>query len=352
MSDAVSNERTEPDPSPAKPCGELNFAVDWLWQPYLAFGTVAVLDGDPGVGKSFLTLDLAARLTSGQPMPDGKIAAPRDGGHSVLVVSAEDCLETTIIPRYYAAGGDIKRFGAFGGISNRKLNPVASFPRDFERLVESLCKTPRSFVILDPLAALVPQDVSANLDQAIRECLTPFAYIAAETRACFLFVRHLNKASGRRAIYRGSGSIGIAAAARSTLLAGKHPDDPDRRVLTQVKNNLGPEGPAIGFRLTPGFRIPTITWDGPTNLAPDDLVRNDASTGASKIAESWLRKLLAHGPVRATEVEAKALTQGISYATLRVVKKRLDVDSRRIEDGRKAYWAWDMPKQLPPLPDL
>ncbi len=43
--------------------------IDWLWEPWLAQGVVAVIDGDPGVGKSSLTMDLVARITTGQPFP-------------------------------------------------------------------------------------------------------------------------------------------------------------------------------------------------------------------------------------------------------------------------------------------
>ena len=332
-------------------------APAFLWEPYLAFGAVAVLDGDPGVGKSFLSLDLAARLTAGLLMPDGQPCPIRPGGHEVMIVNAEDNVDTTLIPRFLAAGGVLDRLTFFGGLRRGKAGRPASFPADFERWADSMRALPRSLVILDPLTALFPKKVSANCDQAIRECLVAFAEVAAETGACILFIRHLNKIFGRRALYRGTGSIGIAATARSTLLAGRHPDDPDRRVLTHVKNNLGPEGPSLGYRLTAGPTGKVVAWDGATNLTADDVVREDAATaGASKLAEKWLKETLAKGPVRATVIETEAAKMGIGFKTLRNAKKRIGADSRLVHTETERYWEWVPPEEfscrLPPLDDF
>ena len=65
-----------------------------------------VLDGDPGLGKSTVTLDLAARLSTGARMPHGPSTI---GPVNVVVLSAEDGLADTIRPRLDAAGGDPKR---------------------------------------------------------------------------------------------------------------------------------------------------------------------------------------------------------------------------------------------------
>ncbi len=319
----------------------LDLETHWLWEPYLACGTVALLDGDPGVGKSLITLDLAARLTTGQPMPDGKPCPPRGGGHPVILVNVEDTFETTILPRFAAAGGTVKHLHTFGGLSNRNLDrPIASLPAHFAKLVEWVDRYSPSLIVLDPFAALFPQDVSTNLDQSIRTCLTPFARLAAAYRCGVLFVRHLNKSPTRRPIYRGGGSIGIAACARSTLLAGKHPDDPDRCVLTQVKNNLGPRGPALGYGVTANGPFAAVAWDGPTNVTPEDLCRDDRHDPASKLAETWLKEVLSKGPVPAAEIEAKALAHGFGYRTIQFVKKRLKIDSRRIVIDGKQMWEW------------
>jgi putative DNA primase/helicase len=162
----------------------------------------------------------------------------------------------------------------------------------------------------------------------------------------------LNKSTTRRPIYRGGGSIGIAACARSTLLAGKHPDDPDRAVLTQVKNNLGPRGPALGYRVTSKGPFATIAWDGATNVTPEDLCRDVRNDPASQLAEAWLKDLLSNGPVPAAEIEAKALAQDLGYRTIQAVKKKLNIDSRRVIIDGKPVWEWLPPGGAAELPNL
>jgi hypothetical protein len=321
--------------------------VNWLWGPYLAFGTLAVLDGDPGAGETFLALDLAARLTAGKPMPDGSPCPDRPGGHHVMVVNAEDPVEKVLIPRFVAAGGDLTRLHFFGGLvrGQPSVRP-AQFPRDFRRLADSLLEGPVSLLVLDSLSGLFPKQVSINSDQSIREHLQPLARLAGLTGGCVLFNRHLNKVGGRlRAIYRGTGSIGIAGTARSLLLAGRHPDDPNRRVLAHSKNNLGEEGPSLGYRLVTTGSVPTIAWDGPTNLTADDVCQADTiSGGASREAEKWLRELLANGPVRSAIVEAAAHKAGICFATLKESKKRIRVESRRVVRDGETFWEWLPPR--------
>lgn len=334
---------------------EAGAAPSFLWEPFLPCGSVVVLDGDPGVGKSFLSLDLAARLTAGKPMPDGQPCPDRPGGHEVMIVNAEDNVDTTLIPRFLAAGGVLDRLTFFGGLRRGKPGQPAFFPADFDRWADSMRALPRSLVVLDPLTALFSKKVSANNDQSIRENLVAFAEVAAETGACLLFIRHLNKSNGRRALYRGTGSIGIAATARSTLLAGRHPDDPDRRVLTHVKNNLGPEGPSLGYRLTTGPAGKVVAWDGATNVTADDVVREDAATAAaSKLAEKWLKEMLTKGPVRATVIETAAAKAGICFRTLKKAKHKIGADSRLVHTETERYWEW-LPREkefgLPPLED-
>lgn len=129
-------------------------APEFLWEPYLSFGSIAVLDGDPGVGKSYLALDLAARLTAGAPMPNGQPCPERPGGHEVMIVNAEDNVDTTLIPRFLAAGGNLDRLTFFGGLRRGRPGLPAFFPADLDRWVDSMRALPRSLVVLDPMTAL------------------------------------------------------------------------------------------------------------------------------------------------------------------------------------------------------
>lgn len=327
--------------------------IDWLWEPYLTAGSLAILDGDPGVGKSFVALDLAARLSAGLPMPDG--GPPPAARCRVLVASGEDVIEDTLLPRFRAAGGDPEQLCFFGGLSRgRPAARPAQFPRDLDALARHLRSAPAALAVLDPIMALLPASVSASHDQGVREVLTPLARLAAETGTCFLFVRHLTKAGGGKSLYRGCGSIGITGAVRSAMLAGVHPDAADRRVLSVTKSNLASPGRSLAFRLAEREGGFGVAWDGPTNLTADDLCREDAADDApSKKAERWLFMLLLRGPVPATRVEAEAAAQGIGFATLRAVKKQLGVESRRVKRDGKEFWEWRFPDNgLPPLEPL
>lgn len=327
--------------------------IDWLWQPYLTAGTLAILDGDPGVGKSFVALDLAARLSAGLPMPDD--TPPPAARCRVLVASGEDVIEDTLLPRFKAAGGDPEQLSFFGGLSRSRPNArPAAFPRDLDALARHLRSAPAALAILDPIMALLPASVATSHDQSVREVLTPLARLAAETGTCFLFVRHLTKSGGGKSLYRGCGSIGITGAVRSGLLAGVHPDGTGRRVLSVTKSNLASPGRSLGFRLAERAGGFGVVWDGPTNLTADDLCREDAKDDTpSTKAEKWLFKLLLKGPVPATTVEAEAAAAGIGFATLRAAKKRQGVESRRVKRDGKEFWEWHHRDDgLPPLEPL
>jgi hypothetical protein len=309
-------------------------AVDWLWFPYLARGTLTILDGDPGVGKSLVALDLAARLTTGRAWPNEK--APDRPPERVLISNAEDPVRDVLLPRFDAAGGCRDRLDLFGGLFRGSAGPV-QFPRDFPALAARLRAVPTALCVVDPMMAFFPPAVTTNSDQVIRSVLTPFARLAAETGTAVLFVRHLTKAGGRKSVYRGAGSIGILGAVRSGLLAGRHPEEPGRFVLAVTKSNLATAAPGLAYRITDG---PKIDWLKPTAIAADDLCGTFAADPAGKGPENWLRNLLALGPVPAAEVERKAAKAGIDFRTLKDLKRKLRVESRRVKAGSRWRWEW------------
>lgn len=328
--------------------------LNYLWQPYLPFGNLAILDGDPGVGKTYVALDLAARLTAGSPMPDG-CPPPCPRGLGVVIANGDDVIEDTLLPRFLAAGGVRERLSFFGGLSRRQRTArVAEFPRDLPALVARIKKMQSvGLVIIDPISTLFP-GVPGNNVEAVRRALAPFARIAAVTGIVFLFVRHLNKSDRGKSLYRGCGSIGYAAAVRTVLVAGRHPDDPDRAVLSMEKVNHGPRGRSLCYRIGEREGGVGVVWDGPSNLTAEDLCRLRAEPdGASRRTERWLHDLLSAGPVPAARVEAEAEAAGIGFATLRSVKKKLGVESRKVTKGGKTWWEWGFPEsELPALPAL
>ncbi len=315
--------------------------VEWLWPGRLPLGKVSILDGDPGLGKSTVTLDLAARVTTGQPLPDG--SAGRLGG--VVLTSAEDGLADTIVPRLQAAGADLERVRAFEATADHGLPTI---PEGLGRIEAAIVEVGAVLVVIDPLMAVLGHDVNAHRDQDVRRALAPLAALAERKCAAVLVVRHLNKAAGSNALYRGGGSIGIAGAARSVLLVARDPDDESRRVLAHVKSNLGPLAPSLGFRLVAdaSSAAAAVEWTGPREVSAGALLAAppDASErGAIDEACDFLREALAAGARPVREVQAEARAAGVHVATLRRARERLGV--RVSKQGMKGGWAWRLPPE-------
>jgi hypothetical protein len=337
-------------------------ALDWLWPRYLARGKLAVLDGDPEMGKSLVTLDLIARLSRGGPMPDGSpVARP---GISVLL-SAEDDAGDTIRPRAEAAGADLSRL-VLPNFGSR----VPRFPDDVPALEELVIGRAAHLVVIDPLMAFLPPNVAANVDQCVRQALNPLAALARWSGCAVLFVRHLSKAGRDRAVHRGQGSMGIMAAMRTGLFAAPHPTDPDRRVLAASKSSVGRRPPALGYRVVEtASGQPAIEWTGPVDLTADALGQHLPGAGvrAKDRATDWLKRELANGPRKSADLYAAAAAAGIPERTLNRAKKELPAGSHRTYDHRerRGEWYWfdpdatwpadapfRKPFELPPLDPL
>ena len=301
----------------------------WLWPGYLPRGKLVLIEGDPGEGKSFLTLDLAARLSRGQPWPDG-VGRPAPG-NSLLIIS-EDGVEDIAKPRLEALGADASRIGTFDGFEEAGLPRTPLFPRDTPALAELVRRQAIELVILDPLAQFIDKGYTANNDQLIRQVLLPLARMAEETGCVLLIVRHLNKTPGGRAIYRGSGSIGIIGTSRCAYLVARDPQDPERRVLANVKMNIARQPPALGFRLHEDdhgqFRL---SWDGVVELSADELVGSTGKKSVTAVnrASEFLTEVLTGGPQPREQVVEQASKQGISDATLRRAREALGVVCKR-----------------------
>jgi hypothetical protein len=310
--------------------------VHWLWKPFLARGKLTVLDGDPGVGKSLLTIDLAARLTRGGTMPGG---LPAGRPHVVLLLNAEDAAADTTRPRAVAAGADLDRLCIIG--EEEDDEPIL-FPDYLPDLEAHIRGTNAELVVVDPLMAFLPPRVSANLDQCVRTALTPLAALARRTRCAILLVRHLRKASSGVAVRRGQGSMGIIGAARTGLLAGPHPADPTLGVLAVTKTNIAREVTSLGYRIVPGpHEWPVVEWTGPVDLTADAIGgKPPPRMPARDRAGAWLREQLANGPLRVSELLAAATEAHIPERTLERAKGEAGVQSKKVQAGGRAEWYW------------
>jgi len=250
--------------------------IEWLWHCRIPLGKITILDGDPGIGKSLIAINIAACVSAGHLMPDGTPGI--QGG--VIMIAPEDSPADTIKPRLEAIGGnpshvllldtverfDAKRMGMF--------NYPFSLSQDLQDLEMTIKRRKAKLVVLDPLMAVLGQEVSATNDQNIREVLTPLAQVAERTRCAILIIRHLNKGSSTNALYRGAGSIGIIGAARMGLIVVRDPNDEQRCILATSKNNLSKHASHLIYQIVENEqKIPYIQWLGEIHETVSNLLR-------------------------------------------------------------------------------
>src|ERR687893_845624 len=312
--------------------------VEWLWPGRLPLGKLAVLDGDPGLGKSAVTLDLAARVSAGLELPDGG----RCGPAGVVLLSAEDGLEDTIRPRLDAAGADTERIVALSMIGvGTGAERLVSLTQDLDAVEAAIGRVGAALVVIDPLMAFLTGKTDSHKDQDIRRALAPLAALAERTGAAVLLVRHLNKSAGGNALYRGGGSIGIIGAARAGLVVAPDPEDPERRILAANKHNLSRAAPSLAFRVeTAPNGAACVAWEGTSRLNAGDLLKeppDPEQRSAMEEAKGFLHQELASGPVAAEQARKAARAAGVSERTLKRAKKELGVRSKKEGDGT---WSW------------
>lgn len=308
----------------------------FAWSPRVPLGAVTILAGNPGVGKSTIAVDVAARATRGE------LAGDLDGPADVLIASAEDHRSAVIVPRLLAAGADVERV---------HLAPPFTLPDDLGDLERWLRDSGAVLAILDPFVSFVAGRVNTWRDQDVRRVLSPLAALAEDVGTALVPVVHLNKATGGDLLARVGGSVGIVAAARSALLAAKDPADPDGpRVLAHAKANMGVEAPALRYRLigaTVEGGIPTsrVEWLGEAEgvEAGDLLSTMDAEERAEQQdAGEWLSSILAGGPMAAREVFKAGRAEGFTPDVLKRAKARLGVKSSKTGFGTRGEWVWSI----------
>jgi hypothetical protein len=315
--------------------------IRWLWEPYLARGALALLDGDPEIGKSLITIDLAARLSRGGALPNGAVAGRP---HVTILLGTEDNPADTIAARVLAAGADVER----AIVPEEDDVSGLSFPANVPELEEMIRGHAADLVVIDPIVAFLPSSLATNTDHGARASLKPLADLARRTDCAILLVRHLRK-SGGRALYRGLGSIGFIALARSGLLAARHPAEPDLSVLAMTKSNAAVRGGSLGYRIeSDAAGRAVVEWTGPVALEADTVNKPpEAPVRVRDRAAAWLTAQLAKGPRKASDIYAAAAKAGIPERTLERAKADLHVGSRKAYLGKDRtawYWFdWDVP---------
>jgi len=321
--------------------------VEWLWPGWLPLGKLCDLSGDPGLSKSTLLLDLAARVSSHGVMPDGTQGSA--GG--VCIMSAEDGLEDTIQPRLRAAGADLSKIGFFEAYNQAPL----VVPDHLERIEVRLRDYDARLLIIDPLVAFLAQ---ARSDQDVRKCLHPVKLLAERLRCTVLWLRHLSKRGGPKAIYRGSGHVSIIGAARSGLVVGVDPNDPELRVVAHAKSNLAPKQRSLTYRLeqVEEFGCCRIVWGERSECSADDLCdglsrkdRQERDEAQSKLdaAVEFLRATLKDRPHVVEELRREATILGLSWHAMRRAVKIVRVTTSYPHQTASHKHEWTLAEQGP-----
>lgn len=322
----------------ARPASAIQSApVDWLWPGRIPCGALTVLDGDPGLGKSTVTLALAARVSRGDAMPPAtgqSTTAPAN----VIIFSAEDDPARTIRPRLEAAGADLERIQIVEAVSTEdEGDRLPVLPLDLPALEQFIAKHQARLVIIDPIMGFLGDEIDAHKDQSIRRALHQFSKLTERAQCAFLIVRHLNKMPGGAAMYRGGGSIGIIGAARSGLLLAHHPEDPTSCVLASTKSNLGPPPRSIVVSIanqtveiagTP-TTISLAAWDEECDLTADELLGSPTKQSKVEKCVEAIRELLAGGRMKSADFEAALKEKGFKPRTIKTARKAAEVKATK-----------------------
>ena len=288
-------------------------SVEWLWFPYIPFGKLTIVQGNPGEGKTYFAMMLTAACTNRKLFPNMEDIEP----FNVIYQTAEDGMGDTIKPRLVEAGADLSRVMVID-------DSEEALTLSDDRIEKAVRQNHVRLVIIDQVQAFIGADVDMNRANEVRPVFRKLGMIAEKTGCAIVLIGHLNKSSGTQSTYRGLGSIDIMAAVRSLIFIGKVRKDPTTRVLIHEKSSLAPPGETMAFKLgdEEGFR-----WVGAYEISADELLDGKEGKATETKLErgtKLIRELLADKKeISIRELDEKAKEQGISGRTMRDVRSRM-----------------------------
>ena len=323
----------------------------WLWHGRLALGKITMADGNPDLGKSLFTLDLAARIAMGKPMPDGSPGLDAPAG--VVIICGEDGLADTVKPRLLAAGATPEALHrvwainlvpeklASGEISQRLLSLVSDLPA----LEAKINAIGAKLLIIDPVTAYLGSQTDMYKDSHVRAVLTPLALMTERTGVAVLLVRHLNKNMTTEALHRGLGGVAFIGVARLGLLFAPNPDVEGERLMGRYKGNIGVKPPTWAYRVTQvgdAENMPRIDWIGERDIDIGGALAAQGSPvpRAVDLAVNFLRDELKSGDVPTTEILERGKILKFSESTLNRAKARLKIKAKRVRIANTDQWVW------------
>lgn len=330
--------------------------VHWLWDGRLALGSLNLVVGPPSTNKSTLTTELAARLSKGQLQGD-LYGTPAN----TIIASAEDSIRHTILPRLIATGADLDRIFFISVMTDEtEIETNIVLPEDLDALREQVIAKEAALAIVDPFTAFLTAEINSHRDQDIRRALAPLARLADDTGCAALPIVHTNKSSTTDFYEKTGGSIGITAAARSSLLVTRDPEDQEggpSRVIVHAKCNIAPETSTLRFRVESRqfnnddgdlIHAAGIAWTGEANVTAREALKqqDDEERSALEEAMDVLTDILRNGPVKANEGKRLATEAGIASRTLDRARKRLGIAHKQGAPGeRDQGWIWALPEE-------
>lgn len=301
-------------------------SIDWLWYPFIPYGKLTIIQGDPGDGKSTLVLNIAARLSKGEGLDaEMKPTEPMN----VIYQTAEDGLADTVKPRLELAGADCSRISIIDE-SEKSVSMVD------ERLEEAIMKQQAKLLILDPIQAYLGGGTDMNRANEARDMTKKLGALAEKTGCAIVLIGHMNKGGGAKAAYRGMGSIDFFAVARSVILVGRIEGQEQMRAVIQIKNNLAAFGHGKAFALEEdGF-----CWIGDYDITADEVLGGIVPKANKLEQAKLLLKDLSADKIMmpSSEIMDIASGEGISKRTLESAKKELGIKAKRVNN----IWYWDL----------
>ena len=323
--------------------------IDWLWFNRIPLGMLTLILGDPGLGKSFLTLYMASMVSTGGAWPDRDEipdnCAPKG---SVVILTAEDDLSHVVRPRLDALEADVTKIDALEGVkikdeNDREHCEYFNLQRDLPALQQAVrSQKDTKLVVIDPLSAYLGGRIDSHKDAEVRSVLRPLVELAEQCSVAVVGVTHLNKNANGKAVYRAMGSLAFLAAARTCWLVTADPNDLDskRRLLTPAKHNVLIEPTGLAFEIVDGK---VVFESEPVTITADEALGTTGTIEAPALneAKQWLSGQVTTGKtMAATEVYKQAKERGISKRTLERAKKELHIVSYPLSEAGKKVWFW------------